>query len=168
MTGPRARTFLRRLGTAVALMVLTSLPAAADICKYIDAEGRIIYSNVEIRDARKIDCTIVTEEPSRKPAPGGGSSKAKGSAPPGFPRVDSSTQKSRDDVRRQVLAEELTAEEKLLEEARSQYNDGAPVALPAERDDQKKYADRVQKLRQAVQLHERNVEALRKELTAVR
>ncbi len=88
--------------------------------------------------------------------------------PPGFPRVDVETQKGRDDVRRKVLNDELGAEEKLLVEARSVYSDGAPVPLPEERANAEKYRERISRLRQAVNIHEKNVEALKKELQSVR
>jgi len=93
-------------------------------------------------------------------------------APPratnGFPRVDPETQKGRDDVRRRVLGDELAAEEKLLVEARTAYADGAPPPLPEERNSADKYRERIGRLRQSVVLHERNVEALRKEIAGLR
>ena len=92
----------------------------------------------------------------------------KAATPSGFPRVDPSTQKGRDDVRRKVLAEELAAEEKLLAESRSVYADGAPPPLPEEKADAEKYRVRIARLRQTVNVHERNVEALRKELAAIK
>jgi hypothetical protein len=84
--------------------------------------------------------------------------------PPGFPKVDPATQKGRDDVRRKVLGDELTTEEKLLTEARTAYADGAPAALPDERANVEKYRDRVAKLKQSIAVHEKNIEALKKEL----
>ena len=83
---------------------------------------------------------------------------------PGLPRVDAATQKGRDDLRRKVLQDELATEEKLLLESRSAYADGAPPALVDEQKEPKRYAERIAKLRQSVQLHERNVDALRREL----
>ena len=84
--------------------------------------------------------------------------------PQGFQRVDPATQKGRDDVRRKVLGEELGAEEQLLVESRATYANGAPVPLPEEQANADKYRERIARLRQAVQLHERNIEALKKEL----
>ena len=63
-----------------------------------------------------------------------------------------------------MLQDELATEEKLLLESRSAYANGAPPALADEQKDPQRYADRIAKLRQSVQLHERNVEALRREL----
>ena len=88
--------------------------------------------------------------------------------PQGFPKVDTGTQKGRDDLRRRVLTEELATEERLLAESRAAYANGAPQPQPEEKDVPQRYTDRVAKLRQAVSLHEKNIEALRKELAATR
>ena len=85
-------------------------------------------------------------------------------SPPGLPRVDAATQKGRDELRRKVLQDELATEEKLLLESRNAFANGAPPALADEQKDPQRYADRIARLRQAVQLHERNVDALRREL----
>jgi hypothetical protein len=84
--------------------------------------------------------------------------------PSSFPRVDSDTQKSRDEIRRKVLGDELATEEKLLAETRTEYGNGAPAPLAEEKADAERYRQRIERLRQGVQLHERNVEALKKEL----
>ena len=83
--------------------------------------------------------------------------------PAGFPKVDPATQKGRDDVRRKVLGDELATEEKLLAEARTAY---APAALPEERSNVEKYRERIARLRQSIEVHEKNVEALKKELAS--
>jgi hypothetical protein len=106
-----------------------------------------------------------------KPAAGSSpasSSTPKAPTPASFPRVDPETQKGRDGVRRKVLAEELAAEEKLLIESRTAYADGAPPALPEEKADAEKYRARISRLKQSVTVHEKNVEALKKELAAVK
>ena len=66
------------------------------------------------------------------------------------------------------MNEELVAEQKLLEEARAAYSNGAPAPTLDEQNVPQKYADRVTRLRQAVSLHEKNIEALKKELAARR
>ena len=101
--------------------------------------------------------------PRRAPAP---TSASSGATPPpsGFPRVDPATQRSRDDLRRKVLGDELATEERLLAEARTAYGNGAPPPLPEEQASADKYRARIARLRQQVELHERNIEALRKEL----
>jgi hypothetical protein len=99
---------------------------------------------------------------------GGGASTPKAPTPAGFPRVDPETQKGRDGVRRKVLTDELATEEKLLAETRVAYADGAPTPLPEERADAEKYRARISRLRQSVTVHEKNIEALKKELAAVK
>jgi hypothetical protein len=89
-------------------------------------------------------------------------------APTGFPRVDPETQKGRDDLRRKVLSDELSAEEKALTDARIAYDGGAPQPLAEEKADAEKYRQRIARLREAVALHQRNVEALKKELGTTR
>jgi len=102
------------------------------------------------------------------PAPRKADKAVASTSPTGFPRVDAETQKGRDDLRRKVLGDELAAEEKSLSEARVAFDNGAPAPLPEEKADAEKYRQRISRLRQAVQLHERNVEALKKELTTTR
>jgi hypothetical protein len=104
-----------------------------------------------------------------KSAPRRPGNAAAGTPPPAsLPRVDAATQKGRDELRRKVLQDELVAEEKLLGDARTAYASGAPPPLPEERGQPQRYAERIARLRQSVQLHERNIEALRKELAAQR
>jgi hypothetical protein len=152
---------------AATLLALLAFDATADICKYADAVGNIHYSNVAPdKSWRKISCAN-GDEPQRKV--GGGSPTARPAvSTPGFPRIDSETQKGRDDVRRKVLADELASEEKLLVEARAAYADGAPQPQPEERTDAEKYRQRIARLRQAVGLHEKNIEALKKEIANIK
>ena len=65
-------------------------------------------------------------------------------------------------------SDELAAEEKLLAETRVAYADGAPAPLPEERADAEKYRARIARLRQTLTVHEKNIEALKKELAAVK
>ena len=152
-------------GLAVAILCIPV--ADATICKYVDADGATHYTNVPPdKGWRKISCDVADDTPRpRAPAGSGG---AKTATPTGFPRVEADTQKSRDELRRKVLSDELASEEQLLNEARGAYGSGAPQPLPDEQNDAEKYRQRIAKLRQAVQLHERNVDALRKEIAALR
>ncbi|MEP6942446.1 MAG: DUF4124 domain-containing protein [Betaproteobacteria bacterium] len=136
--------------------------AQAQICKYIDPEGNVHYTNVAPEKGwKKLSCGVGDEA-------GRGAPSRSTPTPAGFPRVDADTQRGRDDMRRKVLTDELTTEEKLLVESRLAYGEGAPTPLPEEQADAQRYAQRLGKLRQAVTLHEKNIEALRKELAALR
>lgn len=165
----RRRMRLAAFASTMALGITLALAddAQADICKYIDSEGNTHYSNLAPdKGWRRLGCTAA-DDPSVRRSGNAVASRAAPS-PPGFPRVDADTQKSRDELRRKVLSEELAVEEKLLAETRIQYADGGPVPLPEERADAEKYRTRIARLRQSVTVHERNVEALKKELATVK
>jgi hypothetical protein len=164
----RTRRALRALSLA-AVAALASGAASAEICKYADPEGNIHYSNVSPEKGwKRLGCTLADD--GSPPRPGATSTAAarKSPTPPGFPKVDGETQRVRDDVRKKVLADELASEQKLLAEARAVYADGAPPALPDEKADAEKYRARIARLRQTVNLHEKNVDALKKELSLVK
>jgi hypothetical protein len=167
---PRYRA--RRTALALAALIVAAFSpvddARADICKYTDADGAVHYSNLPPEKGwRKVGCTS-SDGTSTIPRSGNGTATRNVPTPAGFPRVDPDTQKGRDDVRRKVLADELAAEEKLLAETRLQYADGAPVPLPEEKADAEKYRLRIARLRQTVNVHEKNIEALKKELAAIK
>lgn len=144
----------------VLVMFGVSLSAYAEIYKYVDENGRVTYSNVAKKGAKKLDL---------EPTSGDNGSKSRRSVatPENFPKVDGETQKKRDNVRQKLLAEELATEQKQLAEAKQALKEGEATRLGDERNYQK-YLDRVQKLKDNVTLHEKNVEALQKELGATK
>lgn len=148
----------------VLIMFGVSLSAYAEIYKYVDESGRVTYSNVPKKGAKKLDL-----EPAYSNAGSNAGTKPKRSVatPESFPRVDGETQKKRDNVRQKLLAEELAAEQKQLEEAKLALKEGEATRLGGERNYQK-YLDRIQTLKDNVTLHEKNVEALKKELATTR
>ena len=70
-------------------------------------------------------------------------------------------------MRRAVLAEELASEQKNLDEAKRQLAAGEKP-LPGEKTDMPDYQARLKQLRSAVERHERNVAAIRREIGNVR
>jgi hypothetical protein len=163
----RSLTRWRRAGAAIAVGIAAALApsiAGATICKYLDANGAVIYSNVAPpKGSRKLSCEIADDSPRRST-----SIARSSSTPSGFPRVEPETQKSRDEKRRKVLDDELASEQKLLDEARAAYDNGAPPPLPGEKNDAEKYRQRISRLRENVLVHERNIDALRKEIATTR
>lgn len=140
--------------------------AAAETCKYEDASGKVTYSNVAVKGAKKIQCF----EPP--PSPPAGAARQAKVAPgdanvPGLPNVDSDTQKKRDEARRKILESELVLEEKLLAESKDALTAGEAVRLGDEKNYQK-YLDRIQELKDNVGLHEKNVAALRQEIANIK
>lgn len=98
-------------------------------------------------------------QPPRRITPGG----SKTPTPANFPRVDGTMQRERDDVRKRVLTEELATETRMLVESGNSLKTGS-APLPDETVTSPKYLDRMAKLRQTVDNHNRNIQALKQEL----
>ena len=101
-------------------------------------------------------------QPARPRAPA-----APAVTPADFPRVDTSQQRARDDDRRGILNEELRLEAQKLAELRAEYKNGEPDRLGSERN-YAKYQERVANLRDAIGRSERNIEALRREISNIK
>ncbi|HEX5801425.1 MAG TPA: DUF4124 domain-containing protein [Azospira sp.] len=149
----------------MAFLALAALPAQADIYKCTDAAGHVTYSNVATKGCAKMNLEPISTIPPARPA-------AKAPTPAGFPRVEENVQKARDNDRRKILEQEQSAEQKNLEEAKKRLTD-AEIPQPEDRNaggsiNQGKLQERVQPMRDQVQLHERNLEAIRKELQNLR
>jgi hypothetical protein len=102
-----------------------------------------------------------------------------------MPNVDASTQKSRDDSRRRILQDEMSAEQKLLtdavlaltatesdrsviEQMRQAAAKLTPAAYAEARRNYEAREEKLKSLQESVNTHEKNVLALKKELTALR
>lgn len=150
---------------ALALVAFAPSSAYAEIYKYVDESGRITYTNIPKKGASKLDIEPLSTIPS---APRPKAAPATASATPAsFPKIDTDTQKKRDDMRRRLLEDELSNEQKALTAARQALQEGEATRLGGERNYQK-YLDRIQGLRDTVTLHEKSIEALQKELSALR
>ena len=160
--------------TLLLASLLCSPLAIADIYKCVDEAGHVTYTNNKPTGR---GCNTLSRDQAVSSVPGpsvpsrtasvpslqGGAS----SAGTGFPRVDPSTQKARDNDRRRILEDELTAEQKSLDAARKELEEQEAVRYGNERNYQK-VLDRLQPYKDKVQLHERNIEALRREISNLR
>ena len=97
------------------------------------------------------------------PKKANGAPPPKTASPATFPRVDSGTQRDRDDVRKRVLTEELATEVRLMVEAEVAMQSGS-VPMPDESLTSPKYVDRQGKLKATIDNHNRNVQALNREI----
>lgn len=160
---------LVRLAPGFVLLGALALPAAAEIYKSVDENGRITYSNVPSKGAKKLDLEPLTSVPMPKAKPratGAAPGAVDNTTPADFPRVDSETQKKRDTTRRGILEEELRSEEKMLEEARRAYDEGSrTLKLGEESKNSPKYLERMARLKDGVTTHENNIQAVRRELS---
>jgi hypothetical protein len=146
-----------------ALVFVLAAPARGDTFKCIDANGRATYTNMK-EETKGKNCSVVMREISVVPAVPPARSAAANPSPAGFPKVDPATQKNRDGARRRILEEELSGEEKALAQAKTELTEQESVRTGGEKNYQR-VLDRLQKYKDEVELHEKNVEALKKELS---
>jgi septal ring factor EnvC (AmiA/AmiB activator) len=130
------------------------------LCK--DENGRSTYTNVREEMAGK-KCAAVSREVSVVPVVPAPRSAAT-TTPAGFPRVDVATQKSRDEGRRKILQNELSAEQQMFKEAQQTLAEQEKLRTGEERN-YAKVAERLQPYKDKVDQHQKNIEALQKELT---
>jgi hypothetical protein len=136
--------------------------ANADIYKRVDDEGHVTYSSKPIRGGKKLHLEpLPTMEPPPKSS----------IASEGFPRVNPETQNRRDDTRRKILDDELATEQKALENARARLKEGQDNPEVDKNSNGQsfrnvpKYEEKVNALQEEVSSHEKNVEALKTELS---
>ena len=138
--------------------------AQADIYKHIDADGHVTYSSTKMKGATKLKLPPLS---TSLPPP----RVRYNSNPSDFPRVDSGTQRNRDDARRKILEDELAVEDKLLEEARNNLKEGVETPEMSGGGNVRrhrnlaKYEEKIKSLQEQVTLHETNIEALKSELS---
>lgn len=163
------------------LLLASAGPAFADMYKCVDESGHVTYSNASGKGCRR-----VVIEPAVS-APASPSSRREGVTTSSFPRVDDGTQRARDDMRRRILETELEAETRALSEARAALAEQDAVIDPSERNatqrcvpaadggmsctavpggiNNAKREERMKPYRDQVATHERNIEALNRELS---
>lgn len=144
--------------------------ARADIFKCTDDAGHVTFANSQGKGCKR----IITDPANSSPATGTRPpARVSTPSPSDFPKVGGEAQRARDGDRRTILEQELAAEQKSLESARKDLAEQEATILPTERNmgggiNGAKVAERVQSYKDRVQLHERNIEALRKEIANLR
>lgn len=152
---------MQNRGFPLLLCLYLAAPAQAEIYKYVDENGQVTFTDVYRKGGKRIELPRgPTSLPESKPA-----TKASYRPPSrgDFPRIDGATQKRRDDIRRQVLRDEIEGERRNAEEAKRQLALGERVQ-PGESATDETYRNRVRKLRATVEQHERNVASIQREL----
>ncbi len=169
-----------KLGYLFAMISLCPVLAQAEIYKAIDADGHVTYSSSPIKGSKKL---ALEPLPTMVPP----ASPRSAASPEDFPRVDGETQNRRDDKRRKILQDELNTEEKLLEEAKhnlqegeknpevfrqtiivGKNKDGSPITETVTRRNVAKYEEKIKALNDRIELHQRNIEALNTELSKLK
>ena len=144
--------------------ILCAAGAEAAIYKCVDAEGRVTFTDARCRGGKRVDLPGGATSVAPRP---GGVSAPRAASPAGFPRIDAETQKRRDDIRQQVLRDEIASERRGVVEAKRQFELGRKL-LPGERAGDSGYQERVKRLSEDVARHEQNVTAIQRELNSLR
>ena len=130
---------------------------SSEIYKCTDQRGRALYTSDKRETAGK-KCELVSREinvvPAQKPA---------AKSPAGFPKESPNDRAAAKSKQRDTLERELTQEESMLAEARRKLAEQEAVRSG----DEKNYArvlDRLRPYQDAVEVHQKNVDALKREL----
>lgn len=158
------------LGIAMLALGLAAGHARAQVSEIYkcQSEGeRPLYTS-DKRDTVGKKCEVVSRTVTVLPAPPGSASStsksaAKAPSPVGFPKEDAATRASAKDRQREIIARELAQEETILSRAKKDLAEQEATRYGDEKS-QKMVLDRLQKYRENVELHEKNVQELRKEL----
>lgn len=141
--------------------------AYAEIYKRVDKEGHVTYSSEPIRGAQRLKLDPL---PTLPPPQAVSQKPKRSSEESSFPRVDSETQKRRDDKRRSILEDEMASELQALEDARTQLKvaeDTPQIYTGADGKTYRnmaKYEETVQAAQENVRMHENNVRAIQTEI----
>jgi Domain of unknown function (DUF4124) len=145
-------------------VLLLGLPAmnahaqqgVTEIFKCRNEQGQITYTN-DRRQAERQKCEQVTRQINVAP------SKPAAIRPPGFPRETASSSASARDRQREVLERELAAEQQALKQAQQVLAEQEAVRSGDERN-YARVLERLQPYKDTVQNHEKNIQALQREL----
>jgi len=163
----------QRLSFTVAFLMLTALPVQADVMyQCVDDSGHKSFSNIKSA-SKGAKCTAMDLGTPVAPPPAAKAAASTTPTPASFPKVDDNAQKARDNDRRRILESELATEQKNLEQAKKDVVEQEATVLPDERIkggaiNGGKVAERVQAFKDKVALHERNIEAIQKEIAKLR
>lgn len=157
----RASSPMRYLHFPLLMVVAGGLAHADTLYKCSDEAGHTTYTN---QKSSAKNCAVLLQDkpvstfsaPQVKP-------RQSAPTPEGFPKVSPDAQKSRDGDRRAILEQELAAERRNLEEAKRVLAEQESIREGGERNYQR-VLDRLKPYQENVQLHERNIEALQREI----
>ena len=150
------------LGTVPAV----AWPQATEIYKCVDKGGRPLYTS-DKRDTTGKKCALVSREinvvPANKMKPSTGSSRELGRFPRETP-AQALTAKGR---QREILEKELVTEQTALARARQDLAEQEAVRTSSEQN-YARVEERLRPFKDNIETHEKNIEALRRELSNLR
>jgi Domain of unknown function (DUF4124) len=161
---------LQRIAVALIAALLAAGPARAqmtEIFKCKSADGRWTYTN-DRAEAERQKCEVVTRQvnvaPTPKPTPTPPPPAAtRTTRPSEFPKESPSERMSARERQRDILEKELTSEQSALAKAKEELAAQESVRSGDERN-YARVLERLQPYKDSVETHEKNIEALRREL----
>lgn len=145
-----------------------ALGQTSEIFKCQGANGRSLYTS-DKRDTEGKKCELVSRTVIVVPPVSAPKAVAKTPSPAGFPKEDAATRAYAKDRQREIIARELAQEEAILARAKKDFAEQEAIRTGGTGDGKNdKRIDRLQKYRENVELHEKNVQELRKELGNIR
>ncbi len=147
------------------LLAATSFTSSAQtIYKCTDAGGGTLISNSKVNK----NCVAVAGgSDSSTSAPKARSGAAATPTPSSFPRVQEDTQKARDTDRKRILEQEMAGEQRSLDQAKKELA-GQEAIRSGDEGNPQRMQDRLQPYKDRVAQHERNLQAIQKELNKLR
>ena len=149
------------LGIFAALSGQAAAPAAAqqrsEIYKCVDSSGKASYTN-DARETAGRKCQLVTTQINVAPPP-----QPKQGRPEGFPRESATDRANATGKQLEILQQELAGEEANLAKAKEELAEQEGVRTGDERN-YARVLERLQPYKDRVETHEKNVEALKREL----
>ncbi len=139
---------------AVAFAAPARAQGGADIWKCRSADGRWTYTN-DRNEAEKLKCEVVTRQVNVAPAT---------KAPSGFPKESASDRANARERQREILEKELATEQAALAKARQDLATQESIRTGDERN-YARVEERLQPYKDSVETHQKNIEALRRELS---
>ena len=133
----------------------TAQAQVTEIYKCVQPNGRALYTS-DKRDTAGRKCELVSRHVNVVPG-------TKGQSPSAFPRESAAQRASARERQREILQKELTTEEDLLDKARKDLAGQEAVRTGEERN-YAKVEQRLQPFKDIVETHQKNIEALRREL----
>ena len=130
----------------------------------VDDHGKKEYKNTgATKGCKRVDLPSLNMVPAPPKRPAVQTAAKSSSSPAEFPKIDSNTQKTRDNDRRQILLDEMKTEEDKLAGLKKEFNNGEPERRGDERN-YAKYQERLATMQEDIGRTEKNIEALKREI----
>jgi hypothetical protein len=152
------------LGVFGAALAMPAHAQRTEIFKCVDATGRASYTNDKRETAGK-KCEVVTTQINVAPPPTPPRAAA-GKSRESFPRESPAERSTAAGRQRDVLMKELAAEEEGLAKARQALAEQEATRSGEERN-YARVLERLQPYKDRVETHEKNIEALKRELSSL-